>query len=385
MMLRNKVLILINHYIPGYKYGGPIRSIQAIKSKLKKYIDFKIFTTDRDFGDKVPFESIEANTWNNEKKNDTYYFNGNLLKYFSFIIKESKKYNFIYLNSFFNPLFSMSIVILKYMGLIRNQIILAPRGEFNLGALDIKSGKKRFFITIVKTINLYKGVRWHATTEEELMSIHSIFGNDVEVYLAEGMSPKEVNRSLSINSKVKGKLNLVFLARISKIKNLDFLLKTLLIVDDSKEINLTVYGPIENLEYWKESQLLINEIHRTKPLIKVLYEGEVDYIYVDSIISKFDFYILPTLGENFGQSIADAFSVGLPVITSNKTPWTNLKNEGVGWDLPLNSLVFKDVLEECVNMSNEQYFEMQNNCLNYAEKFLNNEVLLNKYLKLFKE
>ena len=42
-------------------------------------------------------------------------------------------------------------------------------------------------------------------------------------------------------------------------------------------------------------------------------------------------------GENFGHVIHEALRAGLPLIISDKTPWQQLEEKGVGWALPLNN------------------------------------------------
>jgi hypothetical protein len=45
------ILILNEYYLPGYKAGGPIRSISNLVSWLGDDFNFKIITTDRDYLD----------------------------------------------------------------------------------------------------------------------------------------------------------------------------------------------------------------------------------------------------------------------------------------------------------------------------------------------
>lgn len=381
--MADKVLILINHYIPGYKFGGPIRSVQAIKTKLEKHVKFEIITSDRDFGDLSAFSNIKFNSWNNEGKEDIYYFSGGFVKYLLLLIRRSRMVRAIYLNSFFNARYSILIILLSYLKVIKCKIVLAPRGEFNSGALGIKSRKKVWFLFVAKKLKLYDKVKWHATTIEESLAIIKIFGKSSDIVLAEGISPKIVDRKLAVNTKEQGKLNLVFLARISKIKNLDFIIRIFASMKDTEDISLDIYGPQEDLEYWSKCEKLINEVNKSKSKIRINYKGEVQYQDVSATLSKYDFYILPTLGENFGQSIADSFSIGLPVIISDKTPWRNLQMQRIGWDLPLDISSFGKIIEECREMSSDEYSIMQNNCLQYAEQFLNNQSLIDKYIKLF--
>ena len=53
---------------------------------------------------------------------------------------------------------------------------------------------------------------------------------------------------------------------------------------------------------------------------------------------EYHFFILPTLGENFGHVFIEALAAGCPLIISNRTPWLELEKKGIGWDIPLENL-----------------------------------------------
>jgi glycosyltransferase involved in cell wall biosynthesis len=42
-------------------------------------------------------------------------------------------------------------------------------------------------------------------------------------------------------------------------------------------------------------------------------------------------FILPTFSENFGNAVAEAMIRGLPVITTTGTPWSVIREQGLGW------------------------------------------------------
>lgn len=44
---------------------------------------------------------------------------------------------------------------------------------------------------------------------------------------------------------------------------------------------------------------------------------------------------MPTQGENYGHVFIEALSSGTPILLSDQTPWRNLKDKGIGWDIPL--------------------------------------------------
>ena len=45
-------------------------------------------------------------------------------------------------------------------------------------------------------------------------------------------------------------------------------------------------------------------------------------------------FLLPSHGENFGQSIAEALANGVPALVTDTTPWSGLSSAGAGWCVP---------------------------------------------------
>jgi glycosyltransferase involved in cell wall biosynthesis len=45
-------------------------------------------------------------------------------------------------------------------------------------------------------------------------------------------------------------------------------------------------------------------------------------------------FLLPSHGENFGLSIAEALSSGVPALVTDSTPWSELNRIGAGWCVP---------------------------------------------------
>ena len=57
------VLIIVHHYLPGTKSGGPVRTISNLVEQLGDDFDFRILTTDRDHRDLAPYPDIESGVW----------------------------------------------------------------------------------------------------------------------------------------------------------------------------------------------------------------------------------------------------------------------------------------------------------------------------------
>ncbi len=54
-------------------------------------------------------------------------------------------------------------------------------------------------------------------------------------------------------------------------------------------------------------------------------------------LAQHDVLFLPTRSENFGHVIHEALSVGVPVLISDQTPWSDLEANGAGWNIALDA------------------------------------------------
>ena len=97
-----------------------------------------------------------------------------------------------------------------------------------------------------------------------------------------------------------------------------------------------------------------------------------------------NFFILPTLGENFGHAIYEALGTGTPVIISNTTPWKNLEERKAGWDISLNNQEkFIEVLNRCYEMDNDEYKKWSEGAYNYAKEYYDENDPTEKFLEMF--
>ena len=375
-MTQSSILIFARYYLPGFKAGGPIRSIKNIVSLLELEFRIKIFTGDRDMHDQSPYD-IELNRWLEPNVgHHCIRYNENPLN-FRCIIKSIRTTDCVYLNSFFDPHFS--IIPLIVARIFRKKVVLAPRGEFAEPALQIKAGKKRIYLSFFKFLAFNKSLTWHATNPEEEHRIKSIFGIDSQVCIANNISDTPHNS----NSEKERKpyLDLFFLARIAPMKNLRFALEVLSKL--KTKVMFSIYGPIDDSTYWAECQDIIRDLPNN---IQVEYFGPLKHDEISSTINRHDFLFLPTRGENFGHSIAECLANGTPIIISDKTPWVDLKEKGIGWDIPLNDMNrYVSILEEIALLSDWNYLQMSRNAIAYYESTFNKQQaeLKNLYFNLF--
>jgi glycosyltransferase involved in cell wall biosynthesis len=382
---RCTVLVLSYHYLPGYKGGGPIRTLSNMVDKIGDEIQFKIVTSDRDLKDASSYHGITLDQWGRVGQAEVIYLSADMRKLRG--IKQllcSTESDIFYLNSFFSPNFTIKPLLLRRLRLIPcKPVILASRGEFSAGALSLKSMKKLVYISIAKIIGLYRDIVWQASSEQEEADIRRWFGNDITVVVAPNMPPTitMTDESQHKNKKIAGYINIVYLSRISKMKNLYGALKMLIGLNGKIQFN--IYGPIEDEEYWKTCEKIIKKLPKD---IEVSYHGPIKHDKVGVVMRMHDLFFLPTLGENFGHVILEALVASCLVLLSDQTPWRDLEKKGVGWDLPLHKPdMFHQVLQRCVEMDDEEYTRYSENARQYGQLSLENIAVVEQNKKLFNQ
>lgn len=385
-MPKKKILIFVDWYLPGYKAGGPIKSISSLVEYLKNDFDFLIVTSNCDFGETQPYSSVKSNLW--VKVNDStsvFYASKDFLNRKNLLnLVQSVQYDAVYLNSFFS--FNFSLLPLHFLrkGIIKTPVLLAPRGMLGAGALKLKSGKKKLFLYISKLIGLHKNICWHATSEQEKNEILTVFGAKARITTVSNLQFNLAPSRLEAADKKTGELRLFFLSRVSEKKNLLFALKLLSKIEKSSSVTFDIYGPIEDQAYWNRCLPLMEEL-RSKGM-SVNYCGAIQNNKVAETIKPYHFLLLPTLNENYGHVIVESFLNGKPVIISDQTPWRDLEKSKAGWDIALNNISkFDSVLKMCVEMDNASYNELVRTTMEYANKNCDPESSILETKKMFND
>ena len=63
-MNKERILVFIDWYLPGFRAGGPIRSCANLVEHLKDEFDFSIITRNTDYMETIPYPSVKSDQWN---------------------------------------------------------------------------------------------------------------------------------------------------------------------------------------------------------------------------------------------------------------------------------------------------------------------------------
>lgn len=390
-----KILIFLKYFSPAYKAGGPIVTISNMMAYLKGKYEFYIVTSNFDIGDsnKCGFD-LPTNQWLISDNANIRYLRKEQANISNFrqVIKEVSP-DLIYLNSFFDFHFSIKIIMAIKVGFIRHKspLLLAPRGEFSSGALALKPFRKNVYIALAKCLRLCRSIDWHASSVLEQNNIEKAFTvSQQKIHVAMDLPSLQqpFNQAYEVLEIEERDARFVFISRISPMKNLEFVLEIL--QKSQKKLTLDIYGPIEDKKYWLECCRLIAAMPKN---ISIKYQGELLPRDVQSTFSKYDAFIFPTKGENYGHVIAESLMAGTFVITSDQTPWSELEDHAVGIICGLQDRKkWLAAIDGMALLSRDQKIQLRTQIYSYAihnipnaQDVCDNKKLFSKVIQQFRE
>jgi glycosyltransferase involved in cell wall biosynthesis len=380
---RKRVLVCAPYYLPGYKCGGPIRSIANMVNGLNAHFDFYVVTRDRDATDTQSYPGLTANKWYRVGSARVLYCSSIRPAVLRRAFREVRP-DVISLNSFQDTFTRMAVGLRRRGAFGSTPILLAPRGEFSPEAMEIKGTKKAVYRQAAKQLGLYDDLLWKVSTPREkpdlLRAAPARRLNPDSIYVAYEISDAIASTAPHV-AKESGSVKLTFIARMSEMKNLQFLLELLQKIRG--EVQLNLFGPVAGSDeaYWGRCKTLLAQLPGN---VKVEYRGSLDHSAVPQVLHDHHFFVLPTRGENFCHAAVESFVNGTPVVLSDATPWTGLFELQAGFDISLSDRAgWVTALQKCVDMDQQTYAVYLAGAQQYGRRFSVEEAV-RQHLATFK-
>ena len=160
---------------------------------------------------------------------------------------------------------------------------------------------------------------------------------------------------------------ILFLARIHPQKGLDLLLRSWAAIQKAEDgrpmtegggSSSVVRGPLSD---WRlviagpGEQPYVDSCRRLAVELGIdrqcLWTGHVEGENKSWLFTHAHCYVLPTAGESFGSTIAEALAHGTPVITTRRTLWKDLEKLGCGWFVDNTETEISRALQEALNLN----------------------------------
>ena len=316
-----KVVLTIDNHFPGY--GGPYTALsQTAKHLYLNKIDFRLI-----------YERNEFVKYNLDYKQ---------------IFKDAE---IIHIFGIWTPWFIKTYNIAKKL---KKKIVVSPLGAIEPWSLDQKKIKKKIAWLLYQKKYLDSADCLHATSEDEKRHLLELGVKAPIIILPHGIELVAGNKKLQTTKPKKA----IFFSRIHEKKGL------LELVNSWKVLNipnwvLEIYGPVSDSVYLNKVKKLI-KYHKLENKITI-YEPVYEIKKKDYILQNSDCFILPSKSENFGLSIGEALSYGLPTLTTTATPWSLIKKYNAGIIFNFSQENLTNSLKIFLNSSDKEFKEMSNN------------------------
>ncbi len=203
------------------------------------------------------------------------------------------------------------------------KLVFCPRGGLSKTALK-RSRIKKFLMGYFG--GQYMALRdtdmFHAASMKELLEIRALGYKQPIALIPNGIDLPSVKHKPFTDSKRK----IAFFGRIHTTKAVDHLVAAWgNVVHKFPDWSLEIAGPDCG------AVAILKKMIAERDIPRVSFVGELHGMDKYNFLASVDIYVIPSLTENFGITIAEALACGTPVIASRGCPWERLEEKNCGW------------------------------------------------------
>ena len=258
--------------------------------------------------------------------------------------------------------------------------VMTPRGALEPWCLKQKALKKKLALMLYQKKDLQKAAAILTTADMEAKHLRELGIKAPLAVIPNGIDVSEYQcRPADCLSSVKKQI--VFLSRIHQKKGIEILINVWEKMRfDFPDWNVVIAGNGEE-EYIQQLKSMITskKLQDCVEIIPPVFGKDKHKLYCESSL-----FVLPTYSENFGMVVAEALACGVPVVTTNGTPWQELNDEKIGWCVDLSEENIENAIRDALSLPAEKLFAMGQK----GSKHINNNYLYTsvakKNLELYK-
>ncbi|WP_108880562.1 glycosyltransferase [Anderseniella sp. Alg231-50] len=204
------------------------------------------------------------------------------------------------------------------------KLVTAPRGMLSATSLNFSPIRKKVFGHMFQNRALDAVDMFHATAESEADEIRALGYRQPIAVVPNGIHDDVPARSPGRTGRDKV---VISIGRVHAKKGLDRLIKSWAEVTKRfPEWRLVIAGPSEK-GHSEELTGLVEQLSLTTVEVRgPVFGAEKQRLYADSSL-----FVLATLNENFGMTVAESLMAGTPVICTKGAPWSGLETQKCGW------------------------------------------------------
>lgn len=306
--------------------GGTAEYMRLLSSELKNHIELIIATGFSEHP--IVIKGVPI-----------HFFNTNILRWFFnieafsvFLKKENP--NLVHINGVWSP---QNWAFQKAAQNLGIKVIVSPHGMLEPWIMNHNPIKKKIAMFLYQRKAISQSEYLHATAQLEADNIQTLgFKNPIYI-IPNGIDIQDV-----VELKTHyGTRKMVFLSRIHPKKGIELLLEAWSKSNTNGWVlEIAGNGDENYVAKLNQSALGLTNVH----FIGAQY-GEAKWRFLKSA----DVMILPTHSENFGIVVAESLAVGVPVITTQGTPWEDLETYKCGWWIHLSLANLEKAIATAIN------------------------------------
>lgn len=303
------------HFIAGIDKteGGTTEYIRLLSSELKNHIELIVATGISEhpiviYGVTIKFFKTSVLRW------------FPMIKEFS-VFLEKEKPNLVHINGIWSP---QNWGFQKAAQKLGIKVIVSPHGMLEPWIMAHNPLKKKIALLLYQKKAIQRSVYLHATAQMEAKNIQAFGFTKPICIIPNGIDLKDVKEI----KKEYGTRKMVFLSRIHPKKGIELLLEAWR--------NSNTNGWILEIAGNGDENYIVDLNQSAQDLQNVHFVGAKYGEAKWNFLRSADVMVLPTHSENFGIVVAEALAVGVPVITTQDTPWEDLEIHQCGWWINLS-------------------------------------------------
>jgi glycosyltransferase involved in cell wall biosynthesis len=227
------------------------------------------------------------------------------------------------------------------------KLVVSPHGMLDPWALKQKSWKKKIAWHLYQKRLLNKADLLIVNSEREREHVLKLGIRTDIVVIPNGV---DMDAQQGEFKRQRSERTVLFLSRIAPGKGLTELLEAWHRIPNKRGYTLRLVGYAQ-ADYGQKIQGLIGRLGLSNcvSMEGPLYGREKWQAFHDA-----DYFVLPSHSENFAIVVAEALTAGLPVITTDQTPWGRLIDDGAGWICGITSEEVERALVNAIALEQEQ-------------------------------
>lgn len=256
-------------------------------------------------------------------------------------------------------------------------LVVSPHGMLEPWAMSHKALKKKLAWFLYQKRILNHADMLVVNSEKELLTVRAMGLKSPVAVIENGVDAESFQQS---NGSFPSEKVVLFLSRLSPVKGIPDLIEAWSLLPAGHGYELRLYGHADP-GYEAELRRLILEfqVEGSVKLLGPVFGQDKWMAYQGAT-----FFVLPSYSENFGIVVAEALWSGVPVITTNATPWECLAREAIGWQVDNDPRQLRDALLAAMRLEEEERKGMALRASVYAQANFNWPNVVDKYIVSYK-